>query len=103
MASLLSAAVRIRNFLVFSMYMRFLYFILFCLLIGFVVPLLVDEFAFDDDGEGGDSNIVTGTCHIEVGMRTNCMPDYEEDDITEVMPGQICQAGPAMAGIHFTP
>ncbi len=75
------AAVRVCEFLVYSMWMRFLYLFLLLVTIGFVIPLLVLEFAFED-AEDGQGHLVAGTCHIEAGVRSNCMP--ESENINEV-------------------
>lgn len=61
--------------------MRVVYTIIICVLIGFVTPLLLNR-SFD---YSPPSNLVTGTCHIELGVRTNCFPESDDDNITEAM------------------
>ena len=44
-----------------------------CLAIGFIAPAIINiflEFAPQDP-------YVAGTCHINVGMRSNCFPDVD--------------------------
>ncbi len=73
-------AVLVKEFLMFSTWMRFVYLFLLLITIGFVVPVLIDQLAWQDVEM--DTHIVRGTCHIEVGMRTDCMP--ERDSPSEV-------------------
>ena len=50
-----------------------------CLSIGFIAPAIINiflEFA-------PPSPYVAGTCHIKVGMRTNCFPDVDAKNQVE--------------------
>ncbi len=62
-----------------------IYVFLLCFFIGFAVPLLVNMFAYDLTP---DDHTVAGTCHIQIGMRTDCTPDITFDDVS----GTECEA-----------
>ena len=79
------SGVRIQEFLIFSVYMRLLYVILFCLLVGVVVPMLISLYVYEFTPA---EHYVSGTCHIKEGVRTDCFPDVDDDDVTE----EMCEA-----------
>lgn len=58
--------------LLFSTYMRIIYVLALCLLVGFIIPGLLDLYVYDEVFANGK---VPGTCHIVEGVRTDCMPD----------------------------
>ena len=70
--------VSFREFMIFSKYMRLLYVVIFCILIGFVAPYLLDLYVYDSVY---NDYRVAGTCHIKAGVRSNCAP--ETNNITE--------------------
>jgi len=35
----------------------------------------VPAFLYDPEGKVESQHVVEGTCHVETGVRTNCMPD----------------------------
>lgn len=63
---ILPAGSTLRDVLVFSRWMRLTYVIVFCLVIGFVTPLLLNKYLFN---YAPPSNQVNGTCHIVAGVR----------------------------------
>lgn len=61
----------IRECLVYSKVMRIVYVIALCFTIGFLAPYFINqEMQFTEP-----SHDVLGTCHITMGLRTNCFPD----------------------------
>ncbi|XP_059079959.1 lysosomal alpha-glucosidase-like isoform X1 [Tigriopus californicus] len=69
-----------KRYLLYSTPMRVIYTIIICILIGFVTPLLLNQnFEYSPP-----TNQVTGTCHIELGVRTACFPETDEN-VTEAM------------------
>jgi len=62
----------IKEFLIFSVWARFAYLFVLCALVGFLVPGLT----YDPKGTPQEIYVVEGTCHVEIGARTDCMPDY---------------------------
>jgi hypothetical protein len=64
-------AIRWKEFFLFSTIARFSYLLVLCALLGLLAP----AFLYDPEGKLEEEHIVSGTCHVEVGVRTNCLPD----------------------------
>ena len=61
----------LRDIFIFSRWMRLTYVLIFCVLIGFVIPYFVNRsFKFTPENNASD-----GTCHVKPGLRTDCFPE----------------------------
>ena len=67
--------------------MRLFYVLTFCLIIGFIIPIILDEFVYDSVAPVGQ---VPGTCHIVEGVRTDCMPDTRNVNETTCLERGCC-------------